>query len=163
MQSLNQLSQVIRDNKWFLPYLQKNINLNEKTGVKILSELKKAWPNVHFQRIETSVGLGIPDVNCCVNGVEFWLELKVSLGKRLAITKYQKAWILNRYKAGGLVFVLQKALSESASNFTMVHRYWPMCHLPFAISPTPNAHKEILLAILQQRESSGQGASPNSR
>jgi hypothetical protein len=118
---------------------------------------------VHFQRIETSVGLGIPDVNCCVNGVEFWLELKVSLGKRLAITKYQKAWILNRYKAGGLVFVLQKALSERALKLydgpsLLVDVPSPICHFP-----TPNAHKEILLAILQQRESPGQAASPNSR
>ena len=118
---------------------------------------------MHFQRIETSVGLGIPDVNCCVNGVEFWLELKVSLGKRLAITKYQKAWILNRYKAGGLVFVLQKALSERALKLydgpsLLVDVPSPICHFP-----TPNAHKEILHAILQQRESPGQAASPNSR
>ena len=65
----------------------------KKQESKFYQELKKAWPNVHFQRIETTTGLGIPDVNCCVNGVEFWLELKVSLGKRLAITKYQKSWI----------------------------------------------------------------------
>jgi hypothetical protein len=28
---------------------------------------------VHFQRIETNVGLGVPDVNGCGDGVEFWL------------------------------------------------------------------------------------------
>jgi hypothetical protein len=36
---------------------------------------------VHFQRIETNVGLGVPDVNGCGDGVEFWLELKVSSAK----------------------------------------------------------------------------------
>ena len=136
----------------------------KKQESKFYQELKKAWPNVHFQRIETSVGLGIPDVNCCVNGIEFWLELKVSLGKRLAITKYQKAWILNRYKAGGLVFVLQKALSERALKLydgpsLLADVPSPICHFP-----TPNAHKEILLAILQQqRYLAGDAGSPNSR
>ena len=28
------------------------------------------------------------------------------------------------------------------SNFTMVHRYWPMCHLPFAISQLPTLIKK---------------------
>ena len=30
----NALSQVIRDNNWFLPYIQKNINLGDKTNAK---------------------------------------------------------------------------------------------------------------------------------
>ena len=46
----NQLSQVIRDNKWFLPYLQKNINLNEKAGVKVLSGIKKSVAKRTFSK-----------------------------------------------------------------------------------------------------------------
>lgn len=42
----NSLSQIIRDNKWFLPYIQKNIHLGAKTieeaGVKVLSRNKKS-------------------------------------------------------------------------------------------------------------------------
>jgi len=42
----NALSQVIRDNNWFLPYIQKNINLgdktNAKTRVKTISRTKKS-------------------------------------------------------------------------------------------------------------------------
>jgi len=42
----NSLSQIIRDNKWFLPYIQKNIHSgaksNEETGVKVLSRNKKS-------------------------------------------------------------------------------------------------------------------------
>ena len=42
----NTLTQIIRDNKWFLPYIQKHINsgdkTNEKTGVKTLSRNKKS-------------------------------------------------------------------------------------------------------------------------
>ena len=46
----NLLVQVIRDNKWFLPYLQKNINLNEKTGVKVLSGIKKSVAKRTFSK-----------------------------------------------------------------------------------------------------------------
>jgi len=42
----NTLSQIIRDNKWFLPYIQKNINsgdkTNEKTGIKTIRRAKKS-------------------------------------------------------------------------------------------------------------------------
>ena len=42
----NTLSQIIRDNKWFLPYIQKNINsgdkINEKTGIKTIRRAKKS-------------------------------------------------------------------------------------------------------------------------
>lgn len=43
----NALSQVIRDNNWFLPYIQKNINLgdktNAKTRVKTIPRTKKSF------------------------------------------------------------------------------------------------------------------------
>lgn len=42
----NSISQIIRDNKWFLPYIQKNINLgdksHEKTRIKTVSRNKKS-------------------------------------------------------------------------------------------------------------------------
>ena len=55
---------------------------------------------MHFQRIETNVGLGVPDVNGCGDGVEFWLELKVSSNKQSSLSKYQKAWIIRRGRVG---------------------------------------------------------------
>jgi hypothetical protein len=42
------------------------------------------------------------------------LELKVSKGKRIPLSKYQKAWIYERSKVGGKVFVLARALPLSA-------------------------------------------------
>lgn len=50
----NTLSQIIRDNKWFLPYIQKNINLgdktNEKTRVKTVSRNKKSVAKRTFSK-----------------------------------------------------------------------------------------------------------------
>ena len=31
----------------------------------------------HVQRIETTIGCGIPDVNACYLGIEAWIELKI--------------------------------------------------------------------------------------
>ena len=84
----------------------------KKAESKLYLEIKKLLPDVHFQRIETSVGLGVPDVNGCSEGIEFWLELKVSSNKRSVLSKYQKAWIIRRGKAGGRVFILQKTLRQ---------------------------------------------------
>ena len=34
-------------------------------------------PSIHLQRIETGMtGAGVPDVNGCAKGKEFWVELK---------------------------------------------------------------------------------------
>jgi len=33
----------------------------------------------HVNRIENSTGVGIPDVNFCVHGIETWLELKANV------------------------------------------------------------------------------------
>ncbi len=39
--------------------------------------------NGHVNRVENIVGVGIPDVNICHNGIETWVELKVAVGRYL--------------------------------------------------------------------------------
>lgn len=50
----NQLSQVIRDNKWFLPYMQKNLfkgeKINEKSRVQTLPRTKKTITRRSFSK-----------------------------------------------------------------------------------------------------------------
>jgi hypothetical protein len=73
-------------------------------------EIRDNIKNVHFQRIENLIGQGIPDVNCCTQGCEFWLELKVGDGRFPDLSKYQIAWHYRRYIVGGKSFILQKSL-----------------------------------------------------
>ena len=69
---------------------------------------------LHLQRIESSTGSGIPDIEGCWNGVSFWLELKavdrlpVKAHSRLstAISPAQRNWLARRWSVGGRVFVL---------------------------------------------------------
>ena len=64
---------------------------------------------VHTTPIETWIGKGIPDVNWCIDGKEFWTELKVlttSNRLREALKPEQVAWLLGRTNAGGNAWVV---------------------------------------------------------
>ncbi|QIW86577.1 hypothetical protein AMA2_18 [Achromobacter phage AMA2] len=72
---------------------------------------------LHIQRIESSTGLGIPDVEACLkiwpSSFSFWIELKAvarparsSTPIKHNITAEQIAWHRNRYHAGGTSYVL---------------------------------------------------------
>ena len=70
--------------------------------------VKKNLPNTHLQRIETGgTGRGIPDLNGCYKGVEFWVELKVvNAGKMIRLRPEQIGWLVKRSMHGGRSFVL---------------------------------------------------------
>ena len=69
---------------------------------------------IHWQRIETGItGSGIPDVNGCAKGKEFWIELKeVHSGNSLTLRPMQVAWLSKRAMHGGQVFVLARKNNE---------------------------------------------------
>jgi hypothetical protein len=65
-------------------------------------------PNVHMSRVENTAGSGISDVNVCVDGKEFWLELKMFHGEKLHFRTSQRAWISKHVACGGSVFILAR-------------------------------------------------------
>jgi hypothetical protein len=85
-----------------------------KNKITRLFTIKSKLKNVHFTRIESSTQNGIPDVNACKNGSECWLELKCNSAKNLGLSKYQMVWIMNRTKAGGRIFIINRPLSQGA-------------------------------------------------
>lgn len=72
-------------------------------------------PRDRGERMENLVGLGFPDTNCCVNGVEFWMEIKAGrepvrgssmfLRNNHPLSQDQKNWFLKQRRAKGLGFV----------------------------------------------------------
>lgn len=79
---------------------------------------KELWPwlrrntsaDFHFQRVETSTAAGVPDTNVCYKParLEFWIEGKVIIGKRVMRFRHplqpiQHAWITRRIYYGGTV------------------------------------------------------------
>lgn len=73
--------------------------------------LKDFSINTHLVRIENSAEIGTPDVNGCIYGNDFWVELKVATEMRdsmikVSITSDQVMWLRSRSRAGGNSFLL---------------------------------------------------------
>lgn len=63
-------------------------------------------PEAHWQSIETwSTGQGVPDVNGCLDGIEFWIEFKLTAGWTVHVEAHQISWLERRTRAGGRCFV----------------------------------------------------------
>ena len=69
-------------------------------------------PQDRCDRIENPMAPGMPDVNCCINGVEFWVEIKATkmparkttpvLGTGHKVSQEQKNWHFRQEVAEGL-------------------------------------------------------------
>ena len=67
---------------------------------------QRHFPDGHWQAIETgSTGLGIPDLNGVISGVELWIELKLATAIAVDVRPEQVAWIERRVRAGGRAFI----------------------------------------------------------
>ena len=83
--------------------------MKEKT---MYLKMKKEFPNVHLQRIESNISVGIPDVAYAVNSTKVgWIELKqVKNFSKKGIVKVpfrpgQLAWIKDYRKYSQRVFL----------------------------------------------------------
>ena len=76
--------------------------------------IRENLKQIHLQRIETGMtGAGVPDVNGCAKGKEFWVELKeIHSGNALTLRPMQVAWLGKRAAHGGQVFVLARKNAE---------------------------------------------------
>ena len=74
---------------------------------------KQCPPKCHLTRIESSTGLGIPDVHLCWDGLPFWLELKVTKANAVRVSPHQVAWNMAYHARGGKSFYLVEAASPS--------------------------------------------------
>lgn len=76
-----------------------------------LSRGLKDLPRCHVVRVENGAETGTPDIEGCLDGVQFWLELKVAtISKKgvihVNITPDQVMWLRARVRAGGNAFLL---------------------------------------------------------
>jgi len=73
-------------------------------------------PGDRIDRIENAAGIGCPDVNYCINGVEGWIELKAPrepkrsltplFGSNHKLSQDQKNWFKRQIRAGGQCWLL---------------------------------------------------------
>lgn len=66
----------------------------------------KRLPMFHWQSIETAgIASGVPDSNFCYRSKEGWIEFKTTSKWKPNIHPAQIAWISQRLRAGGHVFI----------------------------------------------------------
>lgn len=91
----------------------------------------------HFERIENMVGVGRPDVNYCVRGVEGNIELKqiqtwpVRAETPVAIKHYspqQRIWARQRVLAGGRVYTLLEVV-RPVPTYILLRAEWSRVYL----------------------------------
>lgn len=80
--------------------------------------LKANWPEPRdrIDRVENLVVFGMPDINMCVGGIEFWVEQKspkepkrsstTLFGSNHKLSIEQKNWFLRQKNARGRSFIL---------------------------------------------------------
>jgi hypothetical protein len=113
-------------------------------------QLEKANKTIHLVRVENLIGQGTPDLNCCYDGVEFWLELKADDGRIPRLSKYQIAWHYRRYKSGGRSFILQRTLKQEhlklfeGSGTRDLGTWSPVFELPL---PVPASRSDFPLPV----------------
>ena len=94
-----------------------------KTETKLWQVLKKNTEKfVHWTRIESWSSYGVPDLNGCMDGKDFWIELKIITTKSdnsfPRWSPLQIAWQTTRTRMGGVVWNLASHPS-SASLFLL--------------------------------------------
>lgn len=89
------------------------------------SLLRQHLPQVHWQRIETGeTGGGVPDLNGCHAGREFWLELKQTSGWAVRIRSTQVAWIERRVRHGGRVLLVTRRRAIAGPRRAAADELW---------------------------------------
>ena len=67
-------------------------------------------------RVENRLKSGIPDVFICAEGIQFWIELKITKNNRLFLSPLQVSWNFTNWKAGGVNFILVHPVDELRAN-----------------------------------------------
>ena len=86
----------------------------KKRESKLWQRIKKHITQPHFIRVESNTINGIPDINGCWSGKEFWIELKSDKVSYPKLSKWQIAWINKRILNGGTVIICNETLLEKS-------------------------------------------------
>jgi len=82
---------------------------------------RKHLKNVDWTTVESRLtGSGIPDLNGCHGGVEFWIECKLTKGWAVRMRPAQVGWISRRVRAGGRVVVAVRRKGRGVDQLWLV-------------------------------------------
>src|SRR6266550_5439963 len=124
------------------------------TETQLNQWISSALHPAHVQRIETSTAAGVPDMNVCHEGHEFWIESKLYIpGRGVLLRKEQYAWGMRRATVGGRAFVVYYCDPGSICICMFPHiqvlkvgKYLVIDNLP--LKWVPKSQKHLFLPIL---------------
>jgi len=128
--------------------------MSKTNEAKLWLRIKNLKLKAHFTRIESSTMNGIPDINVCDSGANYWLELKSNDLKNCGLTKWQINWHCSRIKSGGYVFILNQALVPRALKLLTVDL---VSRCPVLVSRF-NDNEDGLRHLLQAAASGARGS-----
>jgi hypothetical protein len=75
---------------------------------------RKYLPAIHWTTIESRyTESGIPDLNGCFAGREFWIECKVTKHWKVILRPMQAAWIKRHIRCGGICYIAVRRRNKS--------------------------------------------------
>ena len=119
--------------------------MSKKSESKLWDLVKKLNKKYYFERIESPICRGVPDVHCVMDRHMFWLELKANDSKNWGISKWQINWHVDYQRAGGKSFILVAPLKERGLKLLAVNRDSRLVELVTRTSS--RSHHELELAL----------------
>lgn len=90
--------------------------MKENEVIRLIMQSERHDLNSRWMHCENATATGVPDINACVSGHEFWVEIKCPVPHKRAATPVfgsshklspvQFAWLKRQSLAGGRCFVL---------------------------------------------------------
>jgi len=95
------------------------------TDGDLRSIFRRRLPRADWLSVETGLTeQGVPDMNGCLGGVEFWIENKTTHGWTVPLRPAQVGWILRRYRSGGRVFIAVRRQAPPAKRTAGADELW---------------------------------------
>ena len=76
--------------------------------------VRKNLSNIHWTRFESWVNQGVPDLHGICDGINIFVELKVTSSNKINISPFQKVWNIKHTLHGGRSFIMLQHLSQRA-------------------------------------------------
>ena len=102
-----------------------------KPESKLWQMVRKNLTNIHWTRFESWVNQGVPDLHGISDGINIFVELKVTSSNKINISPFQKVWNIKHTLHGGRSFIMLQHLKERALYIFPCS----VLHSPLEISP----------------------------
>jgi Holliday junction resolvase len=81
---------------------------------------KMHLPEIDWQAVDVTGGRGVPDSNGCHDAKEFWIEHKMTHGRKVGVRPEQVAWIERRLRHGGKVFIAVRRVNKKTDDLYLL-------------------------------------------